>query len=87
MKSDGLRADQIEKLLEVFVRQRDYLNRLRVRMAERGFPLDDLLFRGVSDAADKVSNLCVVAASLRNEQQKPKTRREPTIMKRHPWGD
>jgi hypothetical protein len=86
MKSKDLTVQQVERLVNAFARQRDYLNRLRARMNEQGFPTDDALYRSVSDVADRSSNLVVVASSLRNRARGSRDEREPTIMERHPWG-
>jgi hypothetical protein len=74
----GLNPQQVERMLAVLYRQRDYLTRLVERMRIKRFPTDDPVYRAALAAYEKVSNLCVVVATCR-------TPPEDNVMSRKPW--
>jgi hypothetical protein len=80
MDSSAFHGEQVEQMLAVIMRQRDYLTRLVERMRVRRFPPDDPVYLATLGAMEKMSNLCVVMAKCR----KPET--EDNIMTRRPWG-
>lgn len=75
----SLDPQQVEQMLAVLQKQRDYLTRLLERMRSRRFPSDDPVFRAALSAYEKVSNLCVVVAKCRPAGE------DENIMSRRPW--
>ena len=69
-------------MLAVIAKQRDYLHRLVERMRQRRFPHDDPVYLAALAAMEKASNLCVVLARYRKDEDSP----EQNIMSRKPWG-
>ena len=69
-------------MLDVVMRQREYLTRLVERMRVRRFPPDDPVYLATLSAMEKMSNLCVVMAKFRG----PMSGDEPNVMTRRPWG-
>ena len=67
MDSTGLQGEQVERMLAVILKQRDYLNRLVERMRQRRFPHDDPVYLAALAAMEKASNLCVVIARYRTD--------------------
>ena len=59
------------------IRQRDYLTKLIERMRLRRFPTDDPVYRAALAALEKTSNLGVVLAKYRSDDD---------VMSRRPWG-
>ncbi len=59
MTSDDLTPDQLRKISDRVRGLLGYLHRLRSRMQDNGFPLDDDLYRLVTDAEDVVHRLSV----------------------------
>jgi hypothetical protein len=78
----NLQPEQVERMLAVVLRQRDYLSRLVERMRVRRFPPDDPVYLATLGAMEKASNLCVVLAKYRG----PASGGEDNIMSRRPWG-
>jgi len=81
MESSSLQPEQVERMLAVVLRQRDYLSRLLERMRTKRFPADDPIFRATLGAYEKTSNLCVVIAKFRGAGND-----EEGVMSRKPWG-
>jgi hypothetical protein len=81
MDGSDLQPEQIEQVLAVMLRQRDYLSRLIERMRIRRFPPDDPIYRAAIGAFEKTSNLCVVMAKHR-----PGVGDGENVMSRKPWG-
>ncbi len=81
MESSHLQPEQVERMLAVVLRQRDYLSRLIERMRLKRFPPDDPIFRATLGAYEKTSNLCVVMAKFRGANGD-----DGGIMSRRPWG-
>jgi hypothetical protein len=81
MDWSSLEGEQVERMLAVIMRQRDYLARLIERMRIRKFPSDDPLYRAALAALEKASNLCVVLAKCRSSGDE-----EENVMGRKPWG-
>jgi hypothetical protein len=69
-----LNPEQIERMLAVIMRQRDYLSRLIERITR--FPPDDPIYLATLGAVEKASNLCVVIAKYRSDDN---------VMTRRPW--
>ena len=80
MDCSNFQPEQVERMLAVIMRQRDYLTRLVERMRVRRFPPDDPVYLATLGAMEKMSNLCVVMAKCRKPQG------EDNIMTRRPWG-
>ena len=80
MESSSLQPEQVERMLAVVLRQRDYLSRLLDRMRTKKFPSDDPIFRATLGAYEKTSNLCVVIAKFRGGAD------GDGVMSRKPWG-
>ena len=80
MESSSLQPEQVERMLAVVLRQRDYLSRLIERMRVKKFPADDPVFRAALGAYEKMSNLCVVMAKYRGEGEGG-----GDVMLRKPW--
>jgi hypothetical protein len=76
MRSDGLRADQLQAVAAVVARHGNYLGKLRDRMRALRFPEDDPLFVAVSRAWEAASNVTVVASSAAAKRP---------VMERRPW--
>jgi hypothetical protein len=81
MESSHLQPEQVERMLGVVLRQRDYLSRLIERMRLKRFPPDDPIFRATLGAYEKTSNLCVVIAKFRAGGSD-----DEGVMSRKPWG-
>ena len=75
-----LTPQQVEQVLAVVQKQRDYLTRLIDRMRIKKFPTDDPVYRAALGAYEKVSNLCVVIAKYR-----PMDDGDDNVMSRKPW--
>jgi hypothetical protein len=78
--SSRFQGEQVERMLAVALRQRDYLNRLVERMRVKRFPHDDPVYLAALAAMEKTSNLCVVLAKFRREDG------DENVMSRKPWG-
>jgi hypothetical protein len=81
MESSSLQPEQVERMLAVVLRQRDYLSRLIERMRAKKFPSDDPVFRAALGAYEKTSNLCVVMAKFRGGGKGDGN----GVMARKPW--
>jgi hypothetical protein len=81
MESSSLQPEQVERMLVVVLRQRDYLSRLIERMRMKKFPADDPVFRAALGAYEKTSNLCVVMAKFRGTDGEG----DSGVMSRKPW--
>jgi hypothetical protein len=81
MESSSLQPEQVERMLSVVLRQRDYLSRLVERMRVKKFPPDDPVFRAALGAYEKTSNLCVVMAKFRGGGDEG----NGGVMSRKPW--
>jgi hypothetical protein len=81
MESSSLQPEQVERMLAVVLRQRDYLSRLIERMRAKKFPSDDPVFRAALGAYEKTSNLCVVMAKFRGGGEGDGN----GVMARKPW--
>jgi hypothetical protein len=77
-----LQPEQVERMLAVVMRQREYLTRLVERMRVRRFPPDDPVYLATLAAMEKMSNLCVVMAKFRG----PMNGGQENVMTRRPWG-
>jgi len=80
MESSSLQPEQVERMLVVVLRQRDYLSRLIERMRVKKFPADDPVFRAALGAYEKTSNLCVVMAKFRRAEGG-----DDGVMSKKPW--
>ena len=80
MESSSLQPEQVERMLAVVLRQRDYLSRLIERMRVKRFPPDDPVYRAALAAYEKTSNLCVVMAKFRGDGNDG-----DGVMARKPW--
>ena len=80
MESSSLQPEQVERVLAVVLRQRDYLSRLVERMRIKRFPPDDPVYRAALSAYEKTSNLCVVMAKFRGDDADG-----DGVMARKPW--
>jgi hypothetical protein len=74
--------EQVERMLAVMMRQREYLTRLVERMRVRRFPPDDPVYLATLGAMEKISNLCVVVAKCRRAEGDE----DGNVMTRRPWG-
>jgi hypothetical protein len=77
----GFQPEQVERMLAVIMRQREYLTRLVERMRVRRFPPDDPVYLAALAAMEKMSNLCVVLAKCRP----PEGDDSGGVMSRRPW--
>ena len=81
MDCSSLQPEQLERMLAVIMREREYLTRLVERMRVRRFPPDDPVYLAALAAMEKMSNLCVVLAKYRPAEGDG----DANIMTRRPW--
>jgi hypothetical protein len=80
--SSSLQAEQVERMLAMIFKQRDYLHRLIERMRQRRFPHDDPLHLAALAAMEKASNLSVVLARYRKDDAAQESVNEVTKRRR-----